>query len=541
MKSRDDDCGGGSDQFSRAVLDGLDQLVFVFDAGGETCWCNESARSIVGQTQEADETPAFGDIVTESDREQAQAAVDRLVDSNELTVQLTVKPATGAERPYEFRGSPFELPSERPAFVAIGYAIADRREREQKLDALRECSLALMGTETKAETAQLAVDAAHTIIEAPLSGIHFPDSAGERLAPVALVETVEEAFGDPPSYPRNAPQGTRAAVVWSVFDEGEPLRIDDVAAYDKLDEGTPTGSVIIHPLGDHGVFIVSAAEADAFDDTDSALVDILAGALRAALDRVEREGELRRQNDRLDRFTSIVSHDMRNPLATARGYLELAQETGEETHLDRVDDSLVRMETLIDDLLTLARQGDDSLAREDVELAELTEKSWEGVETDGATLEVETTTTVWGDESRLRQLFENLFRNAVEHGPTGRQTGAAGTGGVEPRPGQAEPSPEHAEPGASGEQQPAHDRPAEGLTVTVGDLENGFYVADDGVGIPESERSRVLLSGYSTGEGGTGLGLSIVEEVATAHDWSVSVTESETGGARFEFRSRDAS
>jgi signal transduction histidine kinase len=123
-----------------------------------------------------------------------------------------------------------------------------------------------------------------------------------------------------------------------------------------------------------------------------------------------------------------------------------------------------------------------------------------GVKTGDAELRVELDGAVAIDESRLRQLFENLFRNAVEHA--------------------------------------VPDDSTEWLQVTVGSLGegDGFFVADNGVGIPESDRERVLSAGYSTGSGGTGLGLSIVSEVARAHGWSVSVTEGQDGGARFEFR-----
>ena len=63
---------------------------------------------------------------------------------------------------------------------------------------------------------------------------------------------------------------------------------------------------------------------------------------------------------------------------------------------------------------------------------------------------------------------------------------------------------------------------------------DGFYVEDDGPGIPEGERERVFEDGYSTVEGGTGFGLNIVREIARAHGWEVRVTESAAGGARFE-------
>jgi len=73
------------------------------------------------------------------------------------------------------------------------------------------------------------------------------------------------------------------------------------------------------------------------------------------------------------------------------------------------------------------------------------------------------------------------------------------------------------------------------VTVTVGSLEDGFYVADDGPGIPEADREKVFESGYSTDGDGTGLGLAIVRRIAQAHGWDVTLTTSESGGARFEF------
>jgi signal transduction histidine kinase len=88
-------------------------------------------------------------------------------------------------------------------------------------------------------------------------------------------------------------------------------------------------------------------------------------------------------------------------------------------------------------------------------------------------------------------LFENLFRNAVNHG--------------------------------GGE-----------VTVTIGEIADGFYVADDGAGIPDDERDDIFEAGYSTADGGTGFGLAIVKEVVEAHGWEIRVTDSEMGGARFE-------
>jgi signal transduction histidine kinase len=123
-----------------------------------------------------------------------------------------------------------------------------------------------------------------------------------------------------------------------------------------------------------------------------------------------------------------------------------------------------------------------------------------------ARLDVQTTLVVDGDESRLQRLFENLFRNSVEHGSTGNRRRSAGD------------CVEHADP-----------------SITVTETGTGFAVADDGPGIPVAERERVFDPGVTGSDDGTGFGLYIVRTIAEAHGWTVAITEGERGGARFEF------
>jgi PAS domain S-box-containing protein len=230
-----------------------------------------------------------------------------------------------------------------------------------------------------------------------------------------------------------------------------------------------------------------------FDGRDSILA-----LIRDVSELRSYERELERQNERLEKFASVLSHDLRNPLNVASGRVELAREETGNEHLGPAQSSLDRMEQLIDDTLALARAGDPELTTESVALDTLVQDSWGNVDTRDAELTVSTALTVRGDRSRLRRVFENLIRNAIDHG-------------------------------------------GDDVTVTVGDLpdEAGFYVADDGPGIPADQRSAVFEQGYSTGESGTGFGLSIVREIVDAHGWEVTVTESETGGARFEITGVD--
>jgi len=82
------------------------------------------------------------------------------------------------------------------------------------------------------------------------------------------------------------------------------------------------------------------------------------GVIRDVRERKRREERLRRKNERLEEFASIVSHDLRNPLNVAQGRLELAREEHDSEHLEVVANAHGRMATLIDDLLTLARDGE---------------------------------------------------------------------------------------------------------------------------------------------------------------------------------------
>ncbi len=238
----------------------------------------------------------------------------------------------------------------------------------------------------------------------------------------------------------------------------------------------------------------------------------------------QRERQIQRQNRRLDKFTSVVSHDLRNPLNVAASGLELAAAECDSPYLDDVADAHDRMERLIDDLLAFAQAGSDAIDLDAVELPGLLDECWATLRGGDASLAVGTDATVRADPDRLRQLLRNLLTNAVEHGSTSSQSQTPGNA---------------AEHGSTSNRAELDDDAVEhdgaGVSITVGDTEDGFYVADDGPGIPEDDRESVFGAGYSTTRDGTGFGLSIVGEVAEAHGWDVRVTESADGGARFEF------
>ena len=201
----------------------------------------------------------------------------------------------------------------------------------------------------------------------------------------------------------------------------------------------------------------------------------------------------KQREQQMAEFASVVSHDLRNPLNVAEGRLQLVREECDSEHLEAIERAHERMNSLINDLLTLARNGTSVIERETVELDRFLATCWKNVATADATLRSRIDRPISGDRSRLQQLFENLFRNAVEHG-------------------------------------------GEDVTVTVGELDDGFYVEDDGPGIPPDRRPDVFEMGFSTVDGGTGFGLNIVDRVVEEHGWEISLTEGSEGGARFEVR-----
>jgi signal transduction histidine kinase len=213
--------------------------------------------------------------------------------------------------------------------------------------------------------------------------------------------------------------------------------------------------------------------------------------------RKKRDRERQKQIEQLEEFASVVSHDLRNPLNVATGRLQLAQDEYDGDHLEPVETALGRMDAIIEDTLVLAQEGQRVGDPESVPIHQFTQQCWEMVETPEATLEINGEFLICADQDRLSHVFENLFRNAVEHSE-------------------------------------------EAVTISVGQLDDvGFYVEDDGPGIPEEERTEVLEAGYSRSAEGTGFGLAIVNRIADAHNWTLSITDSTEGGARFEFTNVD--
>jgi nitrogen-specific signal transduction histidine kinase len=306
--------------------------------------------------------------------------------------------------------------------------------------------------------------------------------------PVAVDDAAEQGWDDDPAYEQHG---------LSCY-HGTTLSV----------EGEPYGTVC---------FVADAARSEPFTDDETLFAELVARMLEHELERQRTRSKL----DRLDEFASIVSHDLRNPLNVAQLSIESARATRDCEHLSRAETALDRMDGLIEDVLAVARQGQAVERTESVTLSEVVDACWEMVETDDATVTVEEDVRFAAEPDRVRRLFENLFRNCIEHGSTGTQNATGSDDGVEgPSTGQAS--------------QTRQDRTGS-VSVRAGRLDcDGFYVADDGPGVPAERRDRIFESGFSTGDDGSGLGLAIVKSIVDAHGWAIDLVESDDGGARFE-------
>jgi len=291
---------------------------------------------------------------------------------------------------------------------------------------------------------------------------------------------------------------TEKTLIVADMDEAPP-ELAERAENVQLDLSCYVGAPVVVDGEVAGTFcFYGTHSSDEFSQWEVTLVELMASWASYERQRQRREDQLTREHNRLEEFASVVSHDLRNPLNVATSRLELATDDCDSDHLDHVVEAVGRMDALIQDVLDLARLGQQVVDTDPVDFTEVVRASWSTVSTPDAELVVaDEDVTVVGDRTRLQRLFENLFRNALEHGPTD-----------------------------------------DGVRVRVGllDSDAGFYVEDDGPGIPPDRRDTIFERGFSTDMDGTGFGLSIVAQIVEAHGGTIAATESESGGARFEIR-----
>ena len=484
----------------QAFIEHSSDLLSVVDDTGEIQYASPAVKQLFDYSSAELESENAFEYFHPDDRERVYEAFTEMIEQPGTVterVEYRFQAADGSWVWVETRGSN-ETETTIDGYVLTTRDISRRKEHERQLEALHETAHELLAAESREEIAAIGVEAARDIIGLDANVCNLYDADRDALVPTNSTDEVSDLVESLPVLTGGE------SIAWRAFDQGTAQAIDNIHTDpDVYNPETPIRSELHLPLDQYGILVAGSPTVAAFDQEALALGKLLAKSIVVALDTLEqterlrdREAELSRQNDRLEQFASFVSHDLRNPLNIAEGHLELARDDCDNEHLDTVAQSHDRMRTLIDDLLTVARDAEQLADHEMVFISDLSAECWDNVETKRSRLEDNVTLPIRADQRRVKQLLENLFRNAVEHG------------------------------GAD-------------VTVTVGELPDGFFVEDDGAGIASEAQTDIFEAGYSTATGGTGLGLAIVQQVVAAHDWDIRVTEGSSGGARFEITDVD--
>ncbi len=435
------------------VAYGLHDGVAVFKA------VNDAFESVFGHSDEEIRDTSVNELIVPDDVQTESEQIDDQVDSGDMVDRVVRRLAADGPRIFNLRSIPVSAAGEIDGF-AVYSDITERKHRERELERYETIVQTIpMGVLTVEEDWHIG-----NINEpgAEILGYSVDDLVGEPFIKLQTDGVITE---------------NETALAEHVVDE---LWSTSEVRKKAVEVTVTTQSEVTRELEVHTSLLPSEEE---FSGVVLVFHDIT--------DRKESERELRRQNERLEEFASIVSHDLRNPLNVAMGHLEIIRDDYESPSVEHVADALDRMETLIRETLQLAKQGKMVTDTKPIRLSDITTNCWQMIDRDDAALECSSDVQFYGDPSRVRQLFENLFRNAIEHGGSD-------------------------------------------VTVRVG-AENGMiFVEDNGSGIPPEERESVFETGHTTSEDGTGFGLAIVEQIVDAHDWNIRVSEGTAGGARFE-------
>ena len=421
-----------------------------------------------------------------------EANLRRAVERGSYTFEWADRDEDGSVVPVEVTLTTFERDGNQRVLASLR-DISERKRRSRRLSQLHEAATDLLYAESVDDIAEVLVDIVESVFDEALVCFWQYDDVIDSLDPVAAssaVHEMEPTAGTTGELPSFDPE----TLSMDVFVAGESRLIDDYGtiAAERAASDAPLGTVLMLPVGEHGVFHVARHEVVTFPETERSQLELLASHAETALDLLARERELERQNERLERFRSTLAHDLRDPLNTAKATLALLGSEVDSEYVSELESLHDRMARIVDDVLALTRT-EEIEAPDPVGLEAVARDVWEtaGASAEEATLTVAADATVRADRGQLERLLANLFGNAVEHaGPD--------------------------------------------VSVTVDTCEEGFYVADDGPGIPEDEREAIFESGASGDVDGTGLGLSIVREVTALHGWTVRATESDDGGLRIE-------
>ncbi|QLG26656.1 PAS domain S-box protein [Halorarum halophilum] len=279
------------------VMQTVSDGIYAVDEDGRFVAVNDAYTALVGHSRDELLGRRADEVVSDSVIAKARRLQEELLEGDDevTTLETTITTADGRVVPIEVRISLFPLGDDRFGRVGVVRDITERRRREERLALLNEVAQSLTGAETYEEVTDIVLEAASETLGLPLTSVEFYDEERGHLVPTARTEGVVDLVGTGPLF-----ESTRG-IPWRAYAGSEQLVYDDLRAEQDVPDGeTPLRSAIVVPIGKYGVFVSGATEPDAIGETEVTVANILAANVHAALDRVDREQELRARKDRLE-------------------------------------------------------------------------------------------------------------------------------------------------------------------------------------------------------------------------------------------------
>ncbi|GGK69709.1 sensor histidine kinase [Haloarcula sebkhae] len=368
---------------------------------------------------------------------------------------------------------------------------------EDQIGELHIAMRRLMAAEDQSTVATVAVETATAILDFPFSV--FWEATDSELKAVTISEPLREHVevrADPGQVMRHE----RGSWLWEQYESDETQRV--LVSEEKAAADVPLHGGITVPLAEYGLLTAGTDERAEPTEREAQLADILGKNALSALERIERERELKRQRDNLDLLNQIVRHDLTNHLQIINGRAELLRDqcSGDTLeHVDGIQESSQAAAELLEtagDLATVMRQTD--WETEPVALGPVLSSVTEDITTTYTDAQVTVPdefppVQVQADDL-LSSVFRNVLTNAIQH----------------------------------------NDSPTPSTVVDVtddGDAVN-VTVADNGPGIPDEQKRMVFERGEKRPDSaGTGVGLYLVRTLVDAYGGDVWVEDNEPRGA----------
>ena len=381
-----------------------------------------------------------------------------------------------------------------------------------------------------------------TVVQVTAELVEANSGAMSLISPDGQTISHHNLYNLPDGLDLDKPVAKGIGLSWHVIETRQSVLLDNYQEHsNSLSswEATNLHSLIEVPLiiGDNCLGTLSVAKSDPnihFSKRDLALVESVGRQTAIAIQnarlfesqqhelteriRIEKEREelivkLEEQNDELTRFTYTVSHDLRNPLVTIKGFLGMLNRDLEENRPDKVKSDFERiagatdkMDALLTELLELSRIGRIVNPPVEIDTARLIQDALDSVDarirSRSTNVKIENDLpSLYGDRIRLREVFENLIDNAIKY--TGKQTD-----------------------------------PFVKIGARENETEVVFYVQDNGLGIEEKYQERIfrLFEQLDPSIDGTGIGLALVKRIIETHGGKIWVESEGLGkGSAFCF------